>query len=37
MLDRQLFDSIPAPVAQAAARTTRPTVDLTPFRQVDGG
>ncbi|GAA2368608.1 serine hydrolase [Catellatospora methionotrophica] len=37
VLGRQLFDSIPAPVAQAGARTTRPTVDLTPFHQVNGG
>ncbi|MEU8080181.1 serine hydrolase [Catellatospora citrea] len=37
VLGRKLFDSIPAPVAQAAARSSRPTVDLTPFRQVNGG
>ncbi|MEU8003523.1 serine hydrolase [Catellatospora sp. NPDC049111] len=37
VLGRQLFDSIPAPVAAVTARTTRPTVDLTPFQPVNGG
>lgn len=37
VLGRQLFDAIAAPVAGVAARSTRPTVDLTPFHQVNGG
>ncbi|MBV1849402.1 serine hydrolase [Catellatospora tritici] len=37
VLGRQLFDSIPTPVAGLAARSAQPTIDLTPFREVNGG
>ncbi|MDI1461542.1 class A beta-lactamase-related serine hydrolase [Catellatospora sp. KI3] len=37
VLGRQLFDSLPAPVAGLAARSAQPAIDLTPFREVNGG